>query len=123
MDIFLCYHKQNVEIISSEAELFKCHVGNFYLFLSGTTSSLTSCANLLYLLRKNKNTSIKNTNAVMQPVVLPTIIFMHLHLSLISVLSSMSGLVDVESKLNNFCLFFFFCKKSKINVHEFKSRF
>ena len=72
----------------------------FSIYLSGTTSSLTSGSNLLHLLRKYKINSTKNTNAVMQPTVLPTIIFMLLHLPLISVLSSISVLIGVASKLN-----------------------
>ena len=73
---------------------------------SSTSSSLTSCSNLLYLLRKYKITTIKNTNAAIQPIVLPTVIFVILHFSLISVLSSISNLVGVESKLNRFILYF-----------------
>ena len=73
----------------------------FSIYLSGTTSSLTSGSNLLHLLRKYKIISIKNTNAVMQPTALPTITFMLLHLSLISVL------VGVGSKLNKFLVFTF----------------
>ena len=71
----------------------------FSIYLSGSTSSLTSGSNLLYLLRKYKIKTIKNTNAVMQPIVLPTIIF-------ILVLSSVSVLVGVESKLNRFIIYF-----------------
>ena len=71
----------------------------FSIYLSGSTSSLTSGSNLLYLLRKYKIRTIKNTNAVMQPIVLPTIIF-------ILVLSSISVLVGVESKLNRFIIYF-----------------
>ena len=71
----------------------------FSIYLSGSTSSLTSGSNLLYLLRKYKIRTIKNTNAVMQPIVLPTIIF-------ILVLSSISVLVGVESKLNRFTIYF-----------------
>ena len=73
----------------------------FSIYLSGTTSSLTSGSNILHLLRKYKIISIKNTNAVMQPTVLPTITFMLLHLSLISVL------VGGESKLNKLLVFTF----------------
>ena len=73
------------------------------IYLSGSTSSLNSCSNLLYLLRKYEITTIKNTNAVMQPIVLPTIIFILVHLS---VLSSISVLVGVESKLNRFIIYF-----------------
>ena len=73
----------------------------FSIYLSGTTSSLTSGSNLLHLLRKYKIISIKNTNAVMQPTALPTITFMLLHLSLISVL------VGGESKLNKLLVFTF----------------
>ena len=79
----------------------------FSIYLSGTTSSLTSCSNLLYLLRKYNITSTKIANAVMQPTAMPTIIFMLFHLSLISVLPSESVLVGVESKLNRFLLFIF----------------
>ena len=39
----------------------------------------------------------------MQPIVLPTIIFILVHLS---VLSSITALVDVESKLNRFIIYF-----------------
>ena len=73
------------------------------IYLSGSTSSLNPCSNLLYLLRKHEITTIKNTNAVMQPIVLPTIIFILVHLS---VLSSISVLVGVESKLNRFIIYF-----------------
>ena len=73
----------------------------FSIYLSGTTSSLTSGSNLLHLLRKYKIISIKNTNAVMQPTALPTITFMLLHLSLIS------ALVGVGSKFNKFLVFTF----------------
>ena len=73
------------------------------IYLSGSTSSLNPCSNLLYLLRKYEITTIKNTNAVMQPIVLPTIIFILVHLS---VLSSITVLVDVESKLNRFIIYF-----------------
>ena len=72
----------------------------FSVYLSGSFSSLTSCSNLLYLLRKYKITTIKNANAVMQPIVLPTVIFV------ILLLSSTSVLVGVESKLNRFSLYF-----------------
>ena len=96
----------------------------FSIYLSGAASSLTFCSfcsfNLMYLLRKYKITSIKNTNAVMQPIALPTKIFMLFHLSLIS-LSSISILIGVESKLNRFLLFIF--KKGKINFHESKPKF
>ena len=78
----------------------------FSIYLSGSTSSLTSGSNLLHLLRKYKITTIKNTNAVMQPNVLPTIIFILVHFSLISVLSSISALVGVDSKLNRFIICF-----------------
>ena len=78
----------------------------FSLYLSGSTSSLSFCSNLLYLLRKYKITTIKSTNAVMQPIALPTIIFFLVHFSLISVLSSIWVLVGVESKLNRFSLYF-----------------
>ena len=57
----------------------------FSIYLSGTSSCLASCSDLLHLLRKYKITSIKVTNAVMQPTALPIAIFMLLHLSLISV--------------------------------------
>ena len=79
----------------------------FSIYLSGTTSSLTSGSNLLHLLRKYKIISTKNTDAAMQPTALPTITFMLLHLSLISVLSSISVLVGVESKLIKFSVFTF----------------
>ena len=85
----------------------------FSIYLSGSTSSLTSGSNLLYLLCKYKITTIKNTNAVMQPIVLPTIIF-------ILVLSSISVLVGIESKLNRFIIYF---QEKKNKFHEFKSGF
>ena len=85
----------------------------FSIYLSGSTSSLTSGSNLLYLLRKYKIRTIKNTNAVMQPIVLPTIIF-------ILVLSSISVLVGIESKLNRFIIYF---QEKKNKFHEFKSGF
>ena len=84
----------------------KCSFFKFSFYLSGSTSSLTPWSNLLYLLRKYKITSTKNTNAVMQPTALPNIIVMLLHLYSISVLSSISVL-GVESKLNRFLLFIF----------------
>ena len=88
----------------------------FSIYLSGSTSSLTSGSNLLYLLYlliKYKIRTIKNTNAVMQPIVLPTIIF-------ILVLSSISVLVGIESKLNRFIIYF---QEKKNKFHEFKSGF
>ena len=85
----------------------------FSIYLSGSTSSLTSGSNLLYLLRKYKIRTIKNTNAVMQPIVLPTIIF-------ILALSSISVLVGIESKLNRFIIYF---QEKKNKFHEFKSGF
>ena len=72
----------------------------FSIYLSGTSSCLASCSNLLYLLRKYKITSIKVTNAVVQPTALPTTIFMPLHLSFISVF------LGAESKLNTFSVYF-----------------
>ena len=76
------------------------------IYLSDTTSSLISCSNLLYLLREYTIASIKNNNAVMQPIALPTIIFTLLHLSSVSLLSLVPGLEVVKSKLNTFSLYF-----------------
>ena len=78
----------------------------FSIYLSGSTLSLSFCSYLLYLLGKCKITTIKSTNAVMQPIALPTIIIFLVHFSLISVLSSIWVLVGVESKLNRFSLYF-----------------
>ena len=50
---------------------------------------------------------------MMQPIVLPTIIF-------ILVLSSISVLVGIESKLNRFIIYF---QEKKNKFHEFKSGF
>ena len=52
------------------------------IYLGGSTSSLTSCSNLLFLLRKYKIPTIKNANAVMQPIELPNVTFAILHFSL-----------------------------------------
>ena len=90
----------------------------FSIYLSGAASSLTFCSfcsfNFMYLLRKYKITSIKNTNAVKQPIALPTIFFILFHLSLISFLSSISILIGVESKLNRFLLFIFKKRQNRL---------
>ena len=75
-------------------------------YLSGITSSFTTCCNLLDLLRKYKTINIKVINAVIQLTALPTIIFVTLSLllSLIPVSVGLTGLVGAESKLNKFSL-------------------
>ena len=111
--------EKNVKLISLEAELSECSFFKFSDYLSGSTSSLTSWSNLLYLLRKYKITSTKNTNAVMQPTALPNIMVMLLHLYSISVLSSISVL-GVESKLNRLLLFIFKKKQNKLTWMKIK---
>ena len=80
------------------------------IYLGGTTSSLTIRSNLLYLLRKRKTVSIIKTNVAVQPIALPTITFMLLHLSF------EPGIEGVGSKLNRFSPFPF----KKQNKFDFK---
>ena len=88
-DISLCSRIQNINIISSKADFLWIL---FSIYLGRTTSSLTSGSSLLHLLRKYKIASTINTIAMMQPVALPAIIFMLLHLSVVP------GIVGVGSK-------------------------
>ena len=70
-------------------------------YLSGISSSLTTCGNLLDLHRKYRIVNIKSINAVIQLTAMPTIILM----SLSFLLSLIPVSVGFESKLNKFSLY------------------
>ena len=70
-------------------------------YLSGISSSLTTCCNLLDLHRKNRIVNIKSINAVKQLTAMPTMICMVLSL-LLSLITVSRGF---ESKLNKFSLY------------------
>ena len=75
-------------------------VSKFSSYLSGITSSVTTCCNLLDLLRKYKIVNMKSINAVIQLTAMPIITFMTFSL----LLSLIPVSVDTKSKLNKFSL-------------------